>query len=197
MEDHHQLHSLSFMPLLSRVDRLDSAIKDVEKKKKQEECLMWSSGNRKLVAKKNSKKGMPLIVATREAGPRGSLMDRIRSLEDRLLQLSQEIDQASSKASSSSSIQSSSMWTTSSASCAQLKSEVPVSSYPTFHITHESKLPCHEYFQKNSRAPRQKMKNPDNAMQQKVGKDDMVDKDCLKGKKKRSPCWPRTKLLGC
>lgn len=159
------------------------------------------------------------------------------------LQLSQEIDQASSKASSSSSIQSTSLWTTSSTSCAQSKSEIPVSSYPTFHITHESKLPCHEYFQvirklvivhnhlcflflitsalyyiqnfcminfsylstikwliiqKNSRAPRQKMKNPDNGKQQKTGKDNMVEKDCFNGKKKKSsPCWPRMKLLGC
>ncbi|KAK1356556.1 hypothetical protein POM88_049812 [Heracleum sosnowskyi] len=199
MEDHHQLHSLSFMPLLSRVDRLDSVIKDVEKKKKkQEESSMWSNGTRRLVARRNSRKGMPLIVATRETNAKGSLMDRIRSLEDRLLQLSREIDQASSKASSSSSTQSTSLWTTSSTSCAQLKSEIPISSYPTFHIAHESRLPCHEYFQKNPRGPQPRMKNPENGMQQKEGKDYAVEKECINGKKKKkSPCWQRMKLLGC
>ncbi|XP_017237009.1 uncharacterized protein LOC108210222 [Daucus carota subsp. sativus] len=198
MEDHHQLHSHSFMPLLSRVDRLDSVMKDVEKKK-HEDFSVWSNG-RKLFARRNSRQGMPLTVATKEVGSKGSLMDRIRSLEDRLLQLSQEIDQASSKASSSSSLQSTSLWTTSSSSCAQSKSELPVSSYPAFHIQ-ESKLQCHEYFQRDLRAPRQRMKNPetDRPKTLKLGKDNTKETACFDGlkKKKRSPCWPRMKLLGC
>ncbi|KAL8112660.1 hypothetical protein AgCh_020101 [Apium graveolens] len=202
MEDHHQLHSSSFMPLLSRVDRLDSVMKDVEKKKKKkknEEFSVWNNG-RKLFSRKNSRQGMPLTVATREAGSKGSLMDRIRSLEDRLLQLSQEIDQASSKASSSSSIHSTSLWTSSSSSCAQSKSELPVSSYPTFHIQ-ESKLQCHEYFQRDLRAPRPRMKNPENdiPLPRKLGKVHLHTKEkaCLDGMKNRAPCWSRMKLLGC
>lgn len=56
----------------------------------------------------------------------------------------------------------------------------------------------HLYMQKTSRAPRHKMKNPDNGMQQKEEKDGTVEKGCLDGeRKKRSPCWPRMKLLGC
>ncbi|KAK1374958.1 hypothetical protein POM88_031151 [Heracleum sosnowskyi] len=197
MEDHHQLHSNSFMPLLSRVDRLDSVMKDVEKKK-TEEFSVWSNG-RKLFSRRNGRQGMPLTVATREVGSKGSLLDRIRSLEDRLLQLSQEIDQATSKASSSSSLQSTSLWTSSSSSCAQSKSELPVSSYPTFHIQ-ESKLQCHEYFQRDLRAPRPRVKNPENDTPQprKLGKVDAKEKACFDGMKKtRSPCWPRMKLLGC
>lgn len=60
-------------------------MKDVEKKKK-EEFSVWSNG-RKLFSRRNSRQGMPLTVATREVGSKGSLMDRIRSLEDRLLQV--------------------------------------------------------------------------------------------------------------
>lgn len=149
------------------------------------------------------------------------------------MQLSQEIDQASSKASSSSSLHSTSLWTSSSSSCAQSKSELPVSSYPTFHIQ-ESKLQCHEYFQvitfkcriliigiflcdhptihivlltlhikcmqRDLRAPRPRMKIPENDMPQprKLGKVNTKEKACLDGmKKKRSPCWSRMKLLGC
>lgn len=61
-------------------------MKDVEKKKKHDEFSVWSNG-RKLFSRRNSRQGMPLTVAAREVGSKGSLMDRIRSLEDRLLQV--------------------------------------------------------------------------------------------------------------
>ncbi|KAJ6347806.1 hypothetical protein OIU76_004321 [Salix suchowensis] len=88
-------HSHSSMPLVSRLDHLDFAMKYLEGKqhlpKWRGNCSVGGAG----------RQSMTMDLAVKEAYLKGSLMDRVACLEHRLFQLCLELDSSSTSATSS------------------------------------------------------------------------------------------------
>ncbi|XVF13619.1 hypothetical protein REPUB_Repub08aG0223100 [Reevesia pubescens] len=86
MENGRKSHSS--MPLVSRLDHLDFIMKYLEGKR--------------ILHKGREKECMPLDLAMREAYFKGSLLDRVTSLEHRLFQLCLELESSSTSSTSTS-----------------------------------------------------------------------------------------------
>ncbi|XP_059441813.1 uncharacterized protein LOC132174133 [Corylus avellana] len=145
-------------------------------------------------------------LAAKEADFKGSLLDRVASLEHRLFQVCLGM-QSSSTYTSSSSSRASTQTPGDSSSSHGFKGE-PSSSFPAFNINaiHGDKLMSHVGVHsheiqevkphrhkvakelKIASAPRQLLGN---------GKSNKEEKTCKSQKKGISPNWPRLKILGC
>ncbi|XP_071917973.1 uncharacterized protein [Coffea arabica] len=197
-EEEYQEQTEVSRPLLSRLNRLDSLMKRL-------------GGRKNLWANKSSTKDdtntsadrldgrcfMPLNVAIQEPCSKGSLLDRIASLEDRLVQLCLEIE--CYRKSCSSSVYTSSGASSSSNSGSKTER---TSSYPTFsskqnpQCKKQTQVPSstipHEFEPQNlkvSSSIKQHPKPQGSSRDKKTGR---------KGKKKNlAPSWPHLKILGC
>ncbi|KAK4751704.1 hypothetical protein SAY87_020502 [Trapa incisa] len=113
--DPERRHSC-IIPLISRLDHLDFIVKRLESKR---ETSKWTSRSSEI---------MPLDLGTRDVCFKGSLMDRVTSLERRLLQLSLEMD------SSNSSLKTSMLTPSDDTSSGQECKREPASSSKTFNF---------------------------------------------------------------
>ncbi|XVF51979.1 hypothetical protein PTKIN_Ptkin04bG0227900 [Pterospermum kingtungense] len=170
--------SHSSLPLVSRLDHLDFIMKYLEGKRSLQKGM--------------EKECMPLDLAMKEAYFKGSLLDRVTSLEHRLFQLCLELESSSTSSTSTS--------TSGCASSSQGSRRQPIlaRSLPTFTSSNQAyKHPSHQVLftrpeiQEESEAMVQKMKDP-NPLKQKVG-----NKKVSKSGKKVSPKWSHWKILGC
>uniref|UniRef100_A0A5B7C0I3 Uncharacterized protein n=1 Tax=Davidia involucrata TaxID=16924 RepID=A0A5B7C0I3_DAVIN len=180
MDDEKQSRS-SQLPLVSRLDRLDSIMKYIEGK---QNISRWSSHNS---VGRMERQCIPLDLALREAHSKGSLLDRVASLEDRLVQVCLEIEashishstvQTSREASSSHG----------SKSCSLPTFNSPNPKYkgqPRVHINRFE-------FQGKSQRLQQRLKQTSPTKQQ-LGD----EKTWKSGKKGMPPSWPHLKMLGC
>ncbi|CAO2819603.1 unnamed protein product [Amaranthus hypochondriacus] len=85
-------HSSSSMPLISRLDHLDSMVYSLEGKKYS--SARWGcDGCAPVFGVRTRSESIPLDFAVKEAQSKGSILDRITSLEERLIQVIQEIKQ--------------------------------------------------------------------------------------------------------
>ncbi|KAM7491080.1 hypothetical protein LguiA_034001 [Lonicera macranthoides] len=194
--DDEELHfDQSSMPLLSRVDRLDSLLRYIEGK---EEMGKWrsihkshstiSTSSSSSISLGNTKN---LEVAVNEAHSKGSLMDRVLSLEDRLIRLCLEME--SSKTSPTSAIPTS---FGPSSSSYGFKRE-PISSYPIFNKP-QSHINGYEFQRKPNRLQLQKNVNDNQgAVRKQFGENRGHHEKTCKSGKRRKISWPHLKLLGC
>ncbi|XP_057521269.1 uncharacterized protein LOC130801428 [Amaranthus tricolor] len=84
----------SSMPLISRLDHLDSMMYGLEGKKYS--SARWGcEGSAPVFGVWTRSESVPLDFAVKEAQSKGSILDRITSLEERLIQVIQEIEQNS------------------------------------------------------------------------------------------------------
>ncbi|CAN1356897.1 hypothetical protein LINPERPRIM_LOCUS44085 [Linum perenne] len=86
------------VPIVSRLDHLDSLMKFLEGKQNSQKCL--NGGGTADTAKLQQNAAL-MEVAMKEAYFKGSLLDRVASLEHRLFQLCMEMESTSTSASSS------------------------------------------------------------------------------------------------
>ncbi|KAJ6703951.1 hypothetical protein OIU85_029842 [Salix viminalis] len=179
-------HSHSSMPLVSRLDHLDFAMKYLEGKqhlpKWRGNCSVGGAG----------RQSMTMDLAVKEAYLKGSLMDRVACLEHRLFQLCLELDSSSTSATSSR--------TSGYASSGQ---GLPTFTLATFNnpnrgesLDNASRVALQA--REKSQMQEQERKHS-KSTKQKLGKNraDKDEKKCKSGKKKVTPKWPRLKLLGC
>ncbi|CAI0470992.1 unnamed protein product [Linum tenue] len=119
------------VPLVSRLDHLDSLMKYLEGKQNSQKGGGGGGGGE---AAKQQTAAM-LEVAMREAYFKGSLMDRVASLEHRLFQLCLEMESTNTSASSSQTSGGGSTSTSSTTTAAGSRSQTPSSSFPTFSLS--------------------------------------------------------------
>ncbi|XP_007039501.2 PREDICTED: uncharacterized protein LOC18606045 [Theobroma cacao] len=175
--------SYSSMPLASRLDHLDFIMKYLEGKRSLQKGM--------------EKECMPLDLAMREAYFKGSLLDRVTSLEHRLFQLCLELESSSTFSTSTS--------TSGYASSSLGSRGQPISrSLPTFINSNQAhKQAPHQVLftrseiQEESEAMLQKKKDS-NPLKQQVGNKRGSKKEKVsKSGKKVSPKWSHWKILGC
>lgn len=175
--------SHSSIPLVSRLDHLDFIMKYLEGKQSLQKGM--------------EKECMPLDLAMREAYFKGSLLDRVTSLEHRLFQLCLELESSSTSSTS-----------TSTSGCASSslgsRGQQLSRSLPTFtNSTQAHKLASHRVLftrsdiQEESETLLKKKKDP-NAPKQQVGKKKNSKKEKISEVgKKVSPKWSHWRILGC
>ncbi|XWS62145.1 hypothetical protein CRYUN_Cryun07bG0185800 [Craigia yunnanensis] len=175
--------SQTSIPLVSRLDHLDFIMKYLEGKRSLQKGM--------------EKECKPLDLAMREAYFKGSLLDRVTSLEHRLFQLCLELESSSTSSTSTS---------TSGCASSSLGSKgQPISrSLPTFTNSNQAhKQASHQVLftrseiQEESETMLQKKKDP-NLLKQKAGnkKSSKIAKVSKSGKKV-PPKWSHWKILGC
>ncbi|XP_031503207.1 uncharacterized protein LOC116266222 isoform X2 [Nymphaea colorata] len=95
----------TFTPIIPRLERLDYLMRRLEEKQKQRQTQQRGSrGERERESSTQSSRAhhqRTLSSAVQEVQQKGSLLDRIASLENRLLQLSVDMEVSSSSSSSS------------------------------------------------------------------------------------------------
>ncbi|KAK8498292.1 hypothetical protein V6N13_122610 [Hibiscus sabdariffa] len=175
----------SSMPLVSRLDHLDFIMKYLEGK------ISLQKGMEKAC--------LPLDLAMREAYFKGSLLDRVTSLEHRLFQLCLGLESSST---SSTSTSTSGYASSSRGSRGQ---SVP-RSLPTFTNSNqlhkqEARQPLlsRSEIQEESETILPEKKKDLNLLKQQVGnkRTSKKEKICSKSGKKASPKWSHWKILGC
>ncbi|XP_039029999.1 uncharacterized protein LOC120164320 [Hibiscus syriacus] len=167
----------SSMPLISRLDHLDFIMKYLEGKIS--------------LQKEMEKACLPLDLAMREAYFKGSLSDRVKSLEHRLFQLCLDLESSST---SSTSTSTSGYASSSRGSRGQ---SVP-RSLPTFNSNQLHKQPLlsrSEIKEESETMLPQKKKDP-NPLKG-IERSRKKEKVCSKSGKKLSPKWSHWKILGC
>ncbi|XP_022737773.1 uncharacterized protein LOC111290638 [Durio zibethinus] len=180
MENGRRSHSS--MPLVSRMDHLDFIMKYLEGKRSLQKGM--------------EKERMPLDLAMREAYFKGSLLDRVTSLEHRLFQLCLELESSSTSTSTSGCATSS----------VGSRSGQPIShSLPTFtssnqahkQASHQALFTRSEIQEESEAILLQKKKDP-NPLKDQVGNKRSIKKEKTgKSGKKVSPKWSHWKILGC
>ncbi|KAK6947428.1 hypothetical protein RJ641_000901 [Dillenia turbinata] len=190
------------VPLLSRLDRLDSVMKYLEGKQKLSNWVIDGSAGRV------GKQCVPLDVAVREVQTKGSLLDRITLLEERLIQLCLEIESSSTSQSHTSTTRS--CKETSSASGNSSRKYFS-RSFPTFEPNqghrHKSQLPLSrpEHQRKAALVQQKKQKQKQNHKETTTLKKQLENGKENKGEKTKSKTgkagicikWWHLKLLGC
>ncbi|CAL1376177.1 unnamed protein product [Linum trigynum] len=125
------------VPLVSRLDHLDSLMKYLEGKQNSQKGLGGGGGGGGGGEAAKQQTAALLEVAMREAYFKGSLMDRVASLEHRLFQLCLEMESTNTSTSSSQTsgggCTSASSTTTTTATGS--RSQTPSSSFPTFSLS--------------------------------------------------------------
>ncbi|PON65530.1 hypothetical protein TorRG33x02_270620 [Trema orientale] len=196
--------SNSSNPLLSRLDRLDFIMKYMERKTKFEgsessdNISAFSGGE--LIRRSGC---MPMDMALKETHLKGSLIDRVASLESRLFQLCLDMESSSTSRTSSSGTCSQ---TSGDSSSHRSRGESSSSSLPTFNINPNygssriSQLhvmsTTHEIEEKSDREEQNPPSTPPKQKLKKKNKPKKDGKSCKSEKKRTPPSWP-LKLLGC
>ncbi|CAI0418581.1 unnamed protein product [Linum tenue] len=125
------------VPLVSRLDHLDSLMKYLEGKQNSQKGLGGGGGGGGGEAAKQQTAAL-LEVAMREAYFKGSLLDRVASLEHRLFQLCLEMESTNTSTSSSQTSGggcTSASSTTTTTTATGSRSQTPSSSFPTFSLS--------------------------------------------------------------
>ncbi|KAG7036191.1 hypothetical protein SDJN02_02992, partial [Cucurbita argyrosperma subsp. argyrosperma] len=189
---HHPQHSSSSssMTLFSRLDYMDLVMKYLEKKQRLERVGGVE------------KKCISLDVALKDTYFKGSLLDRVASLEHRLFQLCLEMDSgSSSNPSSLGSTQTSADISSSSPTPKQFCRGEPSSSYPIFHypshggtskisqIQEKAQTQRHEQKKKQQSPPKRQLGKT------RSGKDE--GGSCKNVKKGIPPKWLHLRMFGC
>ncbi|KAJ8774479.1 hypothetical protein K2173_016925 [Erythroxylum novogranatense] len=178
--------SNSTVPLVSRLDHVDFMMKCLEGKQNMQK---WSNNNGVRITERPC---MPLDLAVRETYLKGSLMDRVTSLERRLFQLCLEMEASSTSGTSSQ--------TSGYASSSQGSKSEPSSSFPTFNYQNNqnqaNKLQAHVVLSKKPQVQSEQEKNDSEVVKQKPGKNKNV-KTCKSRKKRAANRWPHLRILGC
>ncbi|PON45347.1 hypothetical protein PanWU01x14_259580 [Parasponia andersonii] len=192
--------SNSSNPLLSRLDRLEFIMKYMERKTKFE----GSESSNNISAFSGGELGrsgcMPMDMALKETHSKGSLIDRVASLESRLFQLCLDMESSSTSRTSSSGTCSQ---TSGDSSSYRSRGESSSFSLPTFNFNPNSRISqlhvmstTHEIEEKSDS---EEQKTPSTPPKQKLKKKNKPKKDgksCKSEKKRTPPSWP-LKLLGC
>ncbi|QHO44447.1 uncharacterized protein [Arachis hypogaea] len=189
----------STIPLIARLDHLEFIMKYLERKQRS-----GNNNNNNSNVNLSAEKQYGELVAKKEAFFKGTLLDRVASLEHRLYQLCMEMDSSgSSYPLSINSTQDSGE----SSSSQESKGEICYS-FPTFNNLpnhgHKAMLHNHTRTLLELQEQREGIKNPmKNSSKQQVVKNSKAKKKEKKGTvsvaKKRNPpiSWPHLKLLGC
>ncbi|KAA8522056.1 hypothetical protein F0562_012630 [Nyssa sinensis] len=182
MDDERQSHSS--LPLVSRLDRLDSIMKYLEVKQNISRSRSHNSVGRM------ERRCMPLDLAVGQSHSKGSLLDRVASLEDRLVQLCLEIEASHI---SHSTVQTSS---SSHGTNRDLSFPSPTFNNPNHEYKRQPRVHINRFaFQGKSRKLQQRAEHTSPTKQQLGNNGD--EKTCKSGKKGMPPSWPHLKILGC
>ncbi|XP_038888525.1 uncharacterized protein LOC120078343 [Benincasa hispida] len=195
---HHPQHyssSSSSMTLFSRLDHLDFVMKDLEKKQR-----LGRFGGSNL-EEGMEKRCISLDVALKDTYFKGSLLDRVATLENRLFQLCLEMDSGNSSNPSSLTSSQTSVEICSSSSPKQFCRGQPSSSYPTFHYPNHGRTSQISQIQEKPQRQQQKKMQESLSKGQEVGKT-RTEKDevgSCKNVKKGIPSlkWPHLRMFGC
>ncbi|CAH8364930.1 unnamed protein product [Eruca vesicaria subsp. sativa] len=182
-----QRHSLSSLPMLSRLEHVDFVIKNLER---QQNLSKWkeesaSSTNRGVIDRG---------AAVREAYFKGSLLDRIAALETRLFQICLELESGSASSASTGG----SGETSSQRIKRDLTKPLPIftSNVNPFHIPLQHPQDPDEAGHKIEEEKEEEM-NVEKPLLKKNKKKD-ANETCKPNKKTKSPKkWSRFNLLGC
>ncbi|KAK2662500.1 hypothetical protein Ddye_001074 [Dipteronia dyeriana] len=178
MENRKQAHDS--MPHVSRLDHAEFIMKNLESK--QNLAKLCSNNN---VMGVESHHQVPLNLAIREAFFKGTLLERVASLEHQLLQLCLALESSST-----------STGTCGDASSSQ-ESKSEISTFNNISYQHHKQelqlLLNTSEVQRNSK---QRRKHESPVKQGGKKKPNSDEKTCKSGKKRASPNWPRFKLLG-
>ncbi|XP_015896862.4 uncharacterized protein LOC107430533 [Ziziphus jujuba] len=194
-------HSKSSMPLASRLDHLDFIMKYLERKQNFQK---WCGRNSSAEVERNC---MPMDLALKEACYKGSLLDRVASIEQRLSQLFLDVGSSStSRTSPGTSSTLTSGETSSQGSKRESSSTFPTFSTPISGRSNYRPISSQTHFtttleiQEDSNREQQKRTHPSPPKLQlrKNRPNYKDDKSNKRGKiKKTPPAWPHLKLLGC
>ncbi|KAI4328084.1 hypothetical protein L6164_020471 [Bauhinia variegata] len=189
--DEGRVPSNTSIPLVSRLDHLEFLMKYVERKQR---------GGSNACAERRS---MPLNSAVKDDYFKGSLLDRVASLEHRLFQLCLEMDSSGnshplSSASTQTSGESSSSHGSKGETCYSL---------PTFTVLpnlaekakSQSQVSLTLGMQEKSKILQNQVADPSCPQEEVEMRRDKRsnEKKCKSKKKRRPPTWPHMKLLGC
>ncbi|CAH2046162.1 unnamed protein product [Thlaspi arvense] len=185
-----QRHSLSSMPMLSRLDHLDFVIKNLEK---QQNLPKWKDEHASITTRGLIDRG----TAIREAYFKGSLLDRIAALETRLFQICLELESSSASSTSTGG----SGETSSQRIKRDLTKTLPIfsSNINPFHIPLQHPQDPREMETKIEEEKEEEMNIEKPLLEKKNKKIKDANETCKPKKKKtKSPKkWSRFNLLGC
>ncbi|KAK9187620.1 hypothetical protein WN944_019018 [Citrus x changshan-huyou] len=181
------------VPLVSRLDHLESIMKDLERK---QNLAKWGCNSNN---SERQRQHLPLNLAAREAYFKGSLLDRVASLENRLFQLCLELESSSTYGNSTET--NISRDASSSQGSKKHVSEFSKNPYqpqkhepgPQVLATSNSSENQGKYWKK----VQQRRKQPSPIKQRGKSKINRDEKTCNGGKTRVSSNWPHLKLLGC
>ncbi|KAL5791432.1 hypothetical protein ACOSP7_000026 [Xanthoceras sorbifolium] len=179
------------MPLVSRLDHVEFIMKNLESKQK---LAKWGSSSTVMGLESDE---VPMNLAIREAYFKGTLLERVASLERRLFQLCLSLESSSTSTGTSGDASSSQ----------ESKSEISASSLPTFNNTsyqhHKQELQVllntSQIQGKTNKGPQQQRRKHENGAKNQSWKKKphSDEKTCKTEKKRASRNWPLFKLLGC
>ncbi|KAL5550954.1 hypothetical protein UlMin_001130 [Ulmus minor] len=208
-----QLSPPTSNPLGSRLDSLDFLMKLLERKQNLQRLEMERGSDVSLSGEmKRHQSLMPVEMALKEAQIKGSLLDRVASLENRLFQLCLEMESSNASRTSSSVVSTQTVLGDNSSSSHLSKGESSLSSsYPTFNSNfginrrisqvHFTTSTAHEIQEENTvHKQQQKLEHPSDPPKKQTKKKNGANKDGKSSKsfkKKSPPSWPHFKLLGC
>ncbi|CAK9309491.1 unnamed protein product [Citrullus colocynthis] len=192
---HHPQHSSSSMTLFSRLDHLDFAMKDLEKKHRLER---FGGSN---LEEGMERRCISLDVALKDTYFKGSLLDRVAALENRLFQLCLETDSGSSSNLSSLTSSQTSIEISSSSSPKIFCRGQSSSSYPKFHYPNHEGTSQISQLQEKPQRQQEKKKQQSPSKGQVVGKTrtEKEEVGSCKNVKKGIPSlkWPHLRMFGC
>ncbi|CAA7014611.1 unnamed protein product [Microthlaspi erraticum] len=184
-----QRHSLSSLPMLSRLDHLDFVIKNLER---QQNLPKWKDDNASTTTRGLIDRG----TAIREAYFKGSLLDRIAALETRLFQICLELESSSASSTSTGG----SGETSSQGIKRDLTKTLPnfTSNINPFHIPLQHPQDPREMEEKIEEEKEEEINIEKPLLEKKKKKKDVTETCKPKKKKTKSPKkWSRFSLLGC
>ncbi|KAF5460313.1 hypothetical protein F2P56_020192 [Juglans regia] len=191
MEDGRQSACSSMaMSLVSRLDHLDFMIKYLERKQR---IPIWRSNDSLLLEQAGlQRECIPMDLAVKEAGFKGSLSDRVASLEHRLSQLCLEMQSSSTSGSSS----------RDSTQTLADTSSLGFNINPNIHghrpVSHDVSVNRLEIQRKPHRVPEKlKIASPDANQHLGNSRPNKNKKKCKSQKTGISANWPLLKMLGC
>ncbi|ESQ39828.1 hypothetical protein EUTSA_v10001038mg [Eutrema salsugineum] len=183
-----QRHSLSSLPMLSRLDHLDFVIKNLERQQNLPKWKDESAATTRALIDRGT--------AVREAYFKGSLLDRIAALETRLFQICLELESSSASSTSTGG----SGETSSQRIKKDLTKALPIftSNINPFHIPLQHPKDPREMEDKIEEEKEEEINIEKPLLETKKEKKDANETCKPKKKKTKSPKkWSRLNLLGC
>ncbi|KAJ4888626.1 microspore-specific promoter 2 [Raphanus sativus] len=183
-----QRHSLSSLPMLSRLEHLDFVIKNLER---QQNLSKWKEESASSTTRGLIDRG----TAVREAYFKGSLLDRIAALETRLFQICLELESGSASSTSTGG----SGETSNQRIKRDLTKPLPIftSNINPFHIPLQHPQDPHEAGEMIEEEKEEEI-NVEKPLLEKKNKKKDANETCTPNKKTKSPKkWSRFNFLGC